>query len=173
MARQMFFRAAENYSDARESTGVLLNRMAPEIVQAAKQRLEGAIKTLQESWQERLLAQGEQVRAYLASRMQNAKPEASHAVGMQVAFWYLKVPDYLRNAKDKACTIAVAGNQSPLATTFKHLRPFRTQGVGKSSFLRAFLGYEQVTAPTTTTEPVPYLYPLEQLVCTKSPLMTI
>eukprot|EP00434_Breviolum_minutum_P024163 symbB.v1.2.021332.t1/scaffold1836.1/size99329/3 len=121
LARQMFFRAAENYVDARESTGVLLNRMAPEIVQAAKQRLEGAIKTLQDSWREQQIAQGEQLRAYL-------------------------VPEYLRNAKEQgAFTIAVAGNQS----------------VGKSSFLRSFLGYEQVTAPPTTREPVPYLFPVE------------
>jgi len=121
LARQMFFRAAENYVDARESTGVLLNRMAPEIVQGAKQRLEGAIKTLQDSWREQQIAQGEQLRAYL-------------------------VPEYLRNAKEQgAFTIAVAGNQS----------------VGKSSFLRSFLGYEQVTAPPTTREPVPYLFPVE------------
>eukprot|EP00435_Cladocopium_sp_Y103_P017021 s504_g4.t1 len=122
VARQMFFRAAENYADSRESTGVLLNRMAPEIVQVAKQRLEGAIKTLQQSWREQEIAQGEQeVKAYL-------------------------VPEYLRNGKEQgAFMIAVAGNQS----------------VGKSSFLRAFLGYEKVTAPTTTTEPVPYLFPVE------------
>lgn len=122
VARQMFFRAAENYADSRESTGVLLNRMAPEIVQVAKQRLEGAIKTLQQSWREQEIAEGEQeVKAYL-------------------------VPEYLRNGKEKgAFMIAVAGNQS----------------VGKSSFLRAFLGYEKVTAPTTTTEPVPYLFPVE------------
>ncbi|CAK9075521.1 unnamed protein product [Durusdinium trenchii] len=114
----MFFRAAENYTDARESTGVLLNRMAPEIVQAAKQRLEGAIKTLRDAWREQQLARGEQVRAYL-------------------------VPDYLYNARQKgAVTIAVAGNQS----------------VGKSSFLRVFMGNEQVTKPTTTREPVAYLY---------------
>ncbi|CAJ1382529.1 unnamed protein product [Effrenium voratum] len=121
LARQMFLRAAENYQDARESTGVLLNRMAPEIVQAAKQRLEGAIKTLQEARRELQLSLGESMRAYL-------------------------VPEYLRTAKEQgAFTIAVAGNQS----------------VGKSSFMRAFLGFEQPTAPPTTTEPVPYLYPLK------------
>eukprot|EP00913_Durusdinium_trenchii_P018970 g17828.t1 len=53
------------------------------------------------------------------------------------------VPDYLYNARQKgAVTIAVAGNQS----------------VGKSSFLRVFMGNEQVTKPTTTREPVAYLY---------------
>jgi len=120
-SRQMFLRAAENYVDVRESTGVLLNRMAPEIVQTAKQRLEGALKTFSDARHELQLAVGEQTRAYL-------------------------VPDYLRTAKQKgAFTIGVAGNQS----------------VGKSSFVRAFLGFEQPTAPPTTTAPVPYVYPVQ------------
>ncbi|CAE7289044.1 Iigp1 [Symbiodinium sp. CCMP2592] len=120
-ARQMFLRAAENYRDARESTGVLLNRMAPEIVQSAKQRLEGALKTFQDARRELQLVSEEQTRAYL-------------------------VPEYLRTAKEKgAFIIAVVGNQS----------------VGKSSFLRAFLDFEQPTDPPTTTAPVPYVYPTQ------------
>lgn len=118
MARQMFFRAAENYSDARESTGVLLNRMAPEIVQAAKQRLEARVVQLDTA--------SARVPSRLSKRAgksgflpKGSKSELTWHLGCKTpspldAFVSNKVPDYLRNAKDKACTIAVAGNQSPL-----------------------------------------------------------
>ncbi|CAE7927943.1 Iigp1 [Symbiodinium sp. KB8] len=45
-ARKMFKRASQFFVNTRESTGVVLNRSAPEIVSCARRRLEGAVNTL-------------------------------------------------------------------------------------------------------------------------------
>jgi len=45
-ARKMFKRASQFFVNTRESTGVVLNRSAPEIVSCARRRLEGAVNSL-------------------------------------------------------------------------------------------------------------------------------
>lgn len=62
-AKKQFRRASQFFVNTRESTGVVLNRSAPEIVSCARRRLEGALTTLREANSELREAQAD-LRAY-------------------------------------------------------------------------------------------------------------
>jgi len=62
-AKKQFRRASQFFVNTRESTGVVLNRSAPEIVSCARRRLEGALTALREANSELREAQAD-LRAY-------------------------------------------------------------------------------------------------------------